>query len=302
MIGTNIVRRAVERFPDEMCEALFEAILHHDQIDEDATLPASIRIDYCSDILARAFRLSDQLWRAGVEGDHLRRIARTIVYERALGPTDLEAFRHIRARFKHLRFAFALFGENHLYDRRLDRMTIVMGRLQDMLRHGLGPRFGRNAARLRFWTSRIGLMVVVRSMRRFRPTSGIGFQAYIEAEMKALQHGMAEQPMSMKSFHSLRKIISRQVALYDTLKIVDPSTFHVQLSRYLGSLNGMMGAMHDDLVAAKSLAGEKYRSDPVVLPAMISDRLRAFIDSHAVAGWGQTLPTRIGETSAKPGK
>ena len=282
MVGRGIVRRVVEPCPDEMCEALFAAILRHDQIDENATLPASIRIDYSSDALARAFCLSEQLWRAGIGGNRLRRIARAIARKQALDPADLAAFKQIRARFKHLRFAFALFGEDHAYDRRLDQMTIVMGRLQDMLRHGLGPQFGRNAARLRFWTSPLGLMIVSRSVRRFRLTSGDGFRGYIEDEMRTLRAGMAESPMSMKSFHGLRKIISRQVALYDTLKIVDPSPSHARLARYLGSLNGMMGAMHDDLVAAKSLAGKDYRSQPIVLPAKISSRLRALVDSHTV--------------------
>lgn len=51
-----------ERFPQAQCDALFAAVLAHDDIDLDAGLPDTIHLDYTPEQLDQCFRICKQLW------------------------------------------------------------------------------------------------------------------------------------------------------------------------------------------------------------------------------------------------
>ena len=86
-------------------------------------------------------------------------------------------------------------------------------------------------------------------IRRFRPTTNGAFRDYVNKEIHFVRLNLVEGKVTGRVFHEMRKVISRQVALYDNLKILYPSAYHQQLSRYLSTINGLMGSMHDELIA-----------------------------------------------------
>ena len=71
----------------------------------------------------------------------------------------------------------------------------------------------------------------------------------------------------------MRKVISRQVAMYDNLKTLYPSAYHRSISEYLSTLNGLMGSKHDELIAKKFDQSQDYYNDTFVIPDEIKQRL-----------------------------
>jgi hypothetical protein len=91
---------------------------------------------------------------------------------------------------------------------------------------------------------------------------------------------LVEEKVTGRVFHEMRKVISRQVALYDNLKTLYPSTYHQQLSRYLSTINGMMGSMHDELIAKHFDDSQDYESYTFEVPAQIRQRLIALTEKY----------------------
>ena len=78
----------------------------------------------------------------------------------------------------------------------------------------------------------------------------------------------------------MRKVISRQVALYDNLKILYPTAYHQKMSRYLSTINGLMGSMHDELIARHFDDSQDYESYNFEVPAQIRQRLVALTEKY----------------------
>ncbi len=55
------------RFSAEQCDTLFAAVLAHDDIDLNATLPDAIHLDYTPEQLTQCYRICRQLWKDGVD-------------------------------------------------------------------------------------------------------------------------------------------------------------------------------------------------------------------------------------------
>ncbi|MBL0115633.1 MAG: hypothetical protein IPP45_09405 [Sphingomonadales bacterium] len=100
---------------DRSASALFTEILRNDRIDLAARLPEAIDFHFTQDQLARCFDVSRILWQASLERNVLVQMARTLIKTGEITPGDQLRFKHERARFKHLRFAFATFGARHRY-------------------------------------------------------------------------------------------------------------------------------------------------------------------------------------------
>lgn len=103
------------RFSAAQCDALFDAVLAHDDIDLDAELPDAIHLDYSPEQLTQCYRICRQLWKEGVDRAALGKIVEKIFWHRSLSPEDQLAFKDVRARFKHLRFAYVACDERHRY-------------------------------------------------------------------------------------------------------------------------------------------------------------------------------------------
>lgn len=273
--------RGAAPFPPAQCAALFAAVLVHDDLHPDAVLPAAIRFDYTTEQLAACYRICRQLWDEGVDRATLREIITKIGRARALSPEEQVAYKNIRARFKHLRFAYAACSAEHRYPRRFHWLTGLMGNLQDAFKHGQPAAVARAAWLLRLLLAPRPYAWLIGSLDRFRPTTPEAFRAYVGREMAFVRAHLARPAVTSKEFHELRKVISRQVALYDNLKTLYPTPDHENISRCLSTINGLMGRAHDELIVRKFARARDYYAAPFPLPEEIRRRLAALVASHA---------------------
>jgi hypothetical protein len=268
-------------FSAEQCDALFAAVLVHDEVHPDAELPDAIPIDYDQEQLARCYRVSRQIWEQGVDRQALVAITRKIRRYRSLSPEDQLLFKHVRARFKHLRAAYIATDEGHRHPGALQALTAVMGFLQDAFKHDRGAAMTWWAMVLRLFLTRYLYAWMTRSVYDFRTGDAESFRQYVEAEMHFVRLNLAKDEITSKDFHEMRKVVSRQVALYDNLKILYPSPHHNAVSRYLSTINGMMGSMHDELVLQKFKSAHGYYADTFELSGEIRQRLLALAEKFA---------------------
>ena len=269
----------VQNFTQAQCDALFAAVLVHDDIDLDATLPLPVRLDYDGEQLARCYGLCNKLWYTGVDRSHFRKLVFTIVGGNPLDDAQRVEFKHIRARYKHIHFACYTLDERHRYPRALHWITGVMGHVQDALKYGTLAEASRYAVILFALRAALSHMVD-REVADFRAASGNDFRAHVQGQIRSIGTRIAIPEVTGSEFHEIRKIISRLVALFDNLKILYPSTYHQDVSRYLSTINGLMGTFHDGLVQRKMQRTLHYHRDRFA----ISDPIRARLET-LVAGF-----------------
>lgn len=273
----------------QQCDALFAAILVHDTIDLAARAPDAIHLNYTQDQLAHCYAISRQLWTDGVEHAAFARLLHTLRSERRLCPEDQLYFKHVRAKFKHLRAAFAAYDQQHRYPRLFHWLISIMGYLQDALKSEQTEAVRRFATLLGLLWSNPVLQFVSRKIDYFRPCTPASFRDYVLREMHFVAEQIKAPGVSGKVFHDTRKVISRQVAIYDNLNILYPSAYHRRVSAYINTLNGLMGNMHDDLVVKKIEKTQNYRADRFPIPEPINERLIALLACYGqVEAEGQT--------------
>jgi hypothetical protein len=68
--------------------------------------------------------------------------------------------------------------------------------------------------------------------------------------------------------------------MYDNLKTLYPSDYHRSISECLSTLNGLMGSMHDELIAKKFDKSQNYYTDTFVMPEKIKRRLVDFTEKY----------------------
>jgi hypothetical protein len=261
------------RFAPAKREALFDAVLTHDTVHLDATMPRHFPVP-SSERLEAAYWLSHEMWRDGFSKRRLADIAERAALSGRLASADLESVKHMRARCKQLRFLFVLADARHGKPRHLDRLTRTMGTLQDATKHGRVVKAARTAGFLRCLLTPVPQWRLEKECLGFRPTSPEAFASLMERECTKLRENLGRAEVRICDFHESRKVISRLVALYDTERIMAPSPAAEATGRFLNTLNGLMGSLHDDLVARKMVCRTDYRSGSMVMPPPIVSRLR----------------------------
>ncbi|WBO21033.1 hypothetical protein [Sphingomonas abietis] len=266
-------------FPIAQCDALFAAVLIDDELDADARLPAEIRFDYAQDELAACFRICRQLWYSGFDRDGLGQLIARLVRDRDLDAADRLRFKHIRAKFKHFRYAHALYGAPHAYPRLLNRVTVTMGHLQDAYRNKRRGTVLREAYILRLLLARLPLARLYREADRLLLTSPSAFRALLEKDVRSLAALVADDMVTGHRFHVTRKVIGRQVSFWDTLRTIEPTQDRYDMSRSLSAINGLMGDLHDQLVERRAVDRASYGRS-FVLPAEIKARIKALLEVY----------------------
>lgn len=267
-------------FSVEQCNELFAAILVHDDVDLTAKLPETIHLEYSQHQLTQCYRICLQLWQEGVDRKFLSRVAETLYWHRSLDPEAEIAFKTMRAKFKHLRFAYMTFDTHHCYPPEFHRIIRKMGNLQDAFKHEHAADMSRAAIYVRLLTINFVYAFSTWKIRQFEPTTTEAFRDYINNELHLIRLNLLEEKVTGRVFHEMRKVISRQVALYDNLKTLYPSPYHTELSRYLSTLNGLMGNMHDELIAKHFDDTQDYESHTFKVPAQIRQRLIALTERY----------------------
>ena len=276
---TALGRRELDArpFAPGVLDALIAAIDVNDAIDLAAPLPASVRLDYPANRFVDGFRLSRQLWLEGCDRDALIAFALRL---RRGEPIDDEArhwFKQVRARLKHLRFAFFLYSATYRSPAMLSLLTLVMGELQDASRVGDAGKVRAQANRLRWLLARPIWPFVKREFDRLVPGDTAGFRRFTLSQVASLRPILTTPEVGAHAFHAARKVVSRQVSFHDDMRTLHPSTEHREMARWLATLNGLMGRVHDDLVARTAAGTFDYARDTFVLDHDIATLIEALI-------------------------
>ncbi|CAN4275529.1 hypothetical protein MCEZLEM10_01457 [Methylophilaceae bacterium] len=260
-------------FSAAQCDALFSAVLVHDQLYPDAVLPDTIHLDYTSEQLNECFQICQQLWQAGPKRQYLKQMIEKIYSLGELDAEDQYAYYCMRAKIKHLRFAFVMFDEKHKYPMIFHWMTAVMGHLQDVLKNAQHSSVKFAALLVKLFLSKPFYAMAANEIEKFQPSSVESFRQYVLDEMHYIRMNLAKGPVTSHEFHEMRKVISRQVAMYDNFKTLYPSAYHQSISQCVSTLNGLMGSLHDELIAKKFDKTQHYYKDKFVIPDEIRLRL-----------------------------
>ncbi len=273
-----ILRRAALdtiRFAPAELDALVAAIDVNDLIDLDAPLPASVELDHPADRFVEGFCLSRQLWQEGLDRAELVGLAARLRRGGTLDTDGRRWFKQVRARFKHLRFAFFLYSTQHRSPAMLSLVTLVLGELQDAVKVRGPADIRRHAARLQLLMTSPAFARLVRETDRLTPSDAAGFRRFTLSQIATLRPTLAGPAIDAHAFHAARKVVSRQVSFHDDMRTLHPSPEHMAMARWLATLNGLMGQFHDDLVARDAAGAFRYRRDTFALPADIRARLEA---------------------------
>lgn len=273
----KILNQNWSAFSTEQCDALFAAFWVHDEIFLDSTLPEVVHLDYTIEQLTQCYQLSLQVWGIGWTRNELFNIIKNIDLHRALNEAEQLQFKYIRGRFKHLRFAFKAFDEKHRYPDLFQWLTGEMGQLQDALKNSQPKALRRPLITIKILLSRFCFNLILRSLARFKICTVDSFRKYVREEIDFIRQHLAKNKVTNHDFHEMRKVISRLVALYDNLRILFPSEYHQGIARYLSTLNGLMGGLHDQMIIEKFNSTEDYFSNPLEIPSEIAVRLALLV-------------------------
>lgn len=270
---------AWERFPAETLDALADAVEIDDVFDRHVSLPDPIVLDCTQAQMRSCFSLTWQFWTSVVVRSELIQLVKALVRDRDLDPPERLRYKHMRAAYKQLRAALILYGVRHR-EPLLFRTTVrVLGRLQDAFRYGHRPAVLGYGLILRLLLSVPAWGIVKHRTGSVRIDTAAGFVAYRREEALRLKSLLGRTQFSGVEFHAIRKIISRQVAFYGTLRTLRPDETTHKTWRYLSAINGLMGARHDEMVQQALSGRHDYRST-ASLPHEIRWRLEAFVASY----------------------
>ncbi|WP_157215875.1 hypothetical protein [Flavisphingomonas formosensis] len=268
------------RFASGQVEALFDAVLVNDVVEPNTSLPDSIAFPIDDRLIQDCFALVLQLWRDGIDRREARMLVGRLVRHADLDPAHRVAYKHVRAKFKQLRFACVLYDRRHRCPPLVKAVTTLMGHVQDAFRNRHPMAVRGYALLLRLLLSRPLWALMTWEARVLRPEGAEGFRRYRTAEMRRLAAMLAAPQLTGDAFHAMRKIVSRFVAFIDVLRTLRPGEDVYRLSRFLSAINGLMGAMHDDLVERHTTGALDYHSEPVALPPAIRDRIAALVGRY----------------------
>jgi len=267
-------------FPAATLDTLFAAVLIDDEIDDHVSLPDPIKLDASADDLRNCFRLCRQLWTDGFDRAEALRLVHLLLHEGDLNAENRLSYKYIRAKYKHLRFAFTLYDTRHACPPKFKLVTTIMGHLQDAFRNGQRYAATGYALMLRVLLTRPFWNVTRKEAFSAPLDDPAGFVRFMKAEIAKLRAALAQETLSGAEFHAMRKIVSRHVSFFDTLRTLRPTEPAYKMSRYLSAINGMMGSMHDNLVE-RGVSGEQdYRRHRFALPAERRERLQLLVDRY----------------------
>ena len=270
----------LSKFTDDVERRLFIAIDEDDIADKQVSLPQRIDLACNEARIRENYALCLKYWEDGTSRMELLSLINKQLNRGVLTPDERKAYKYIRSRYKHLRFALMLYTHNHKVPYLFRKTTVILGRFQDALRNNNARLTARYGKLLNLMLSEPAWKMVNYSLRHIRTTSADKFVAYRHDQMRKLQQMISKRQLSGREFHDVRKIISQQVSFYDTLRSINPGNQEAwQVSRFMAAINGMMGDKHDELVA-DDLAGVKAYSEPAPLDADIRWRLEMLLDRY----------------------
>ena len=270
---------ALENFPPETLAALFEAVEIDDVVDREVTLPNPIDPACSADEMRRCLALCLQFWGEGVRRADLLRLVDLLLHRGDLDPAERMQYKHIRAKYKHLRFALVLYDVRHRPPRLFSVTVAIMGHLQDAFRNEHRRAVLGYALLLRGLLARPIWAAVRRKVAVIQLDTFQGFLSYRKAEIRRLEKALQQEALTGPEFHTVRKIVSRHTSFYDTRRSLRSSDHDYQMSRYLSAINGLMGSRHDDMIE-QDISGQRPYLTAAPLDPDIRQRLERLIASY----------------------
>lgn len=273
-------RQLWRKYPPETVDLLFTAVDEDDCVDDSVSLPQAIDLSCSAESIRDNYALCLQYWQEGFTRAELLSLVTRVVQGETLSEQERRQYKYIRSRYKHLRFAQRLYGQQHVCSAGLSKTTVFLGRFQDAFRN-------ENISHVTFYGRILSVCLstpvwrwVDHALRHFPLTGESDFIACCQQEMRKLQAFIAKPRLTGREFHAVRKIVSQQVSYYDTRRALDPDDLAArQISRYLAAINGLMGDRHDEMVSG-NLAGQRDYNAPEPLDAGIRQRLEHFIERY----------------------
>lgn len=257
-------------------DRLFQNILEDDIPCPGAKYPEGYKIQYPRDLSVSGYRICWQLLKKGVDLMSFRRLVLSIILKGGTESADQrQHFKYVRAHFKHLRFACANFDRRHRYPWSLNLVTSLMGHMQDAFKNHQTARTRMFGIALFLTTLPVFYTLVRFQVRIFQPDDCQGVFLYHKKENDEIENIITKKDITANDFHDLRKIISRRVAFNDTLRVLYPSEYLDEISRYLSDINGEMGDLHDGFIKKKMCNASKYKTDIVPLNKNLISKINA---------------------------
>jgi len=271
----------MKKYTKQQCDELFAAVLVNDVVSLDASLPEQIHLDYKQEQLIACFEICRQVWIEGFASQELSLMVKKLRKTGGFTKDEQLTYKHIRAKFKQLRFAFANFDEKHKYPFFFNAITVLMGTLQDAFKNRRSNLTRRYAALLQLLLMQIPKGLVYRDVAGFKPCGISDFREKILTGIDVIRKSLDKELVTGREFHSIRKIISRQASFYVALTVLYPSKYHTDVFRYLSTINGMMGRMNDVLVEKELNGTLDYHKDLIEIPDDIKQYLKIVADKYA---------------------
>lgn len=265
-------------FSERQCQQLYEMICVDDEINLQNTFPDIIGFNYTQKQLIESFIISRQLWLEGITDKRFPQIIKQLCTSCHITEEDKVIYKMVRAKFKHLCYAFQGFDTRHKRPLLLGRSTALLGIIQDGFKNTKTNIVIPNALLLNMLWNETGLKLLKKEVYRFFPCDVENFSqavhkrvAFIKKEIETNKNFTAHQ------FHFLRKQVSMLSAIYGTLDVLFPSNYHHKTFQYIATINGLMGNYHDLLIEQKLNKTQNYFFDRFVLPEEISERLAVLV-------------------------
>ena len=263
-------------FPSETVDALFAAVEVDVVVDPEVSLPEPILVSCSDETIARCLQLCLQFWAEGASREALLGLTRTLLLKGDLSLDERIRYKHLRARYKHLRFALTLYDVRHRPPPLFSVTVGVMGNLQDAFRNGRGRAVTFYGRVLQALLAPPVWAAIRRRLGAVRLEGAAGFTEYRRSEIRRLKERLGREELTGHEFHSVRKIVSRQVSFYDTLRSLDHQEHDYRMSRFLSAINGLMGQRHDEMVE-QALSGERDYRTAEELDPEIRQRLETLV-------------------------
>lgn len=265
-----------KHFPPQALETLFEAILVDDVVDPHVALPEARPTGFSAVQITECFHLCRQLWVEGISYSQAQSLIKNIIKHRDLSPSERLDYKYIRAKYKHMGFSFILYTYRHKRPFLYEVTSTLMGEVQDAFRNGLPKK-----------TLYLGILLKVffsAPFEKLRRKSVLDAAPYIDNFYDNLKKDIQKIPKYLNTdsvtpaqFHSVRKIISRHVSFFDTLRTLYPCEDYYKMSRFLSAINGLMGEEHDVLVEQAFSGKLNYHKDKIIIPARVKELLEELI-------------------------
>lgn len=276
----NVVNASV--FSAAQCEALFNALLLHDEINLEISLPIPSHENYTQEQLTEYFQLSHQLWRDGLSRLLLQEMIGKICRQGKLDEDDKHTYYCMRAKIKHLRYAFLMFDKNHRYPLMFHWMAAAMGYVQDLLKSSQHSRVKHAAILVKFFLTKPIYTLLIKKFDKFSPSSPKNFRQYLDDSIDFINSKLIKDKLTSHEFHEVRRVISRFVTFYNCVYILYPHNYQHAVLLYLRTINGLMGSLHDDLIVASFNKTQNYHKDTFKIPTEIKQRLIAYVDFYKI--------------------